>query len=112
VVVSEEGLALDLVTAGRLHFEKPDTGRFPSLDLAREALVRGGILPCVLNAADEVAVEAFLNNRLRFSAIPRLIEEVMRQMSSFHPIRSMEDVLEGDREARCRAREAVSAMST
>ena len=83
VAVTEKGLGLDLISAGRLHFGKPDTQRFPSLDLAREALVQGGIMPCVLNAADEVAVEAFLNNRLRFSAIPRLIEEVMRQMGSF-----------------------------
>ena len=75
VAVTEKGLGLDLISAGRLHFGKPDTKRFPSLDLAREALAQGGIMPCVLNAADEVAVEAFLNNRLRFSAIPRLIEE-------------------------------------
>ena len=45
-------------------------------------------MPCVLNAADEIAVEAFLNNRLRFSAIPRLIEEVMRQMGSYRAINS------------------------
>ena len=100
VAVSEKGLGLDLISAGRLHFGKPDTSRFPSLDLAREALVRGGIMPCVLNAADEVAVEAFLNNRLGFSAIPRLIEEVMGQMGSYRTINSMDDVLEGDREAR------------
>ena len=68
--------------ARELHFGKPDTKRFPSLDLAREALAQGGIMPCVLNAADEIAVEAFLDNRLKFSAIPRLIEEVMRQMDS------------------------------
>jgi 1-deoxy-D-xylulose-5-phosphate reductoisomerase len=112
VAVSGDGLALDLITAGRLHFGKPDTGRFPSLELAREALVRGGILPCVLNAADEIAVEAFLNNRLQFSAIPRLIEEVMRQMSSYGAISSMDDVLEGDGEARRRAAEVVAAMSS
>ena len=74
--------------------------------------MRGGILPCVLNAADEIAVEAFLNNRLQFSAIPRLIEEVMRQMSSYGAISSMDDVLEGDGEARRRAAEVVAAMSS
>jgi 1-deoxy-D-xylulose-5-phosphate reductoisomerase len=68
-------------------------------------------MPCVLNAADEVAVEAFLNNRLRFSAIPRLIEEVMRQMGSYHAINTMDDVLEGDREARSRAVQVISAIS-
>jgi len=112
VAVSGNELGLDLVSAGRLHFGKPDTGRFPSLELAREALERGGILPCVLNAADEIAVEAFLNNRLRFSAIPRLIEEVMRQMSSYGTISSMDDVLEGDGEARRRAAEVVAAMAS
>lgn len=111
VAVSGSELGLDLIAAGKLRFGKPDTARFPSLDLAREALVLGGILPCVLNAADEVAVEAFLNNRLRFSAIPRLIEEVMRQMSSYHAINTMEDVLEGDREARTRAAQVVAAIS-
>ena len=111
VAVTEKGLGLDLISAGRLHFGKPDTKRFPSLDLAREALVQGGIMPCVLNAADEVAVEAFLNNRLRFSAIPRLIEEVMRQMGSYRTINSMDDVLEGDREARRRAAQVISAIS-
>ena len=104
VAVIGKGLGLDLISAGRLHFGKPDTKRFPSLDLAREALVQGGIMPCVLNAADEVAVEAFLNNRLRFSAIPRLIEEVMRQMGSYRKVNSLDDVLEGDREARAARR--------
>ena len=79
--------------------------------MARQALVQGGITPCVLNAADEVAVEAFLNSRLRFSAIPRLIEEVMRQMGSYGKIDSLEDVLEGDREARRRAEQVISAIS-
>jgi len=111
VAVTENALGLDLIAAGRLHFRKPDTKRFPSLDLAREALVRGGIMPCALNAADEVAVEAFLNNRLEFSSIPRLIEEVMRQMGSYRAINSLDDVLEGDREARRRATQLLSGIS-
>jgi 1-deoxy-D-xylulose-5-phosphate reductoisomerase len=111
VPAMENALGLDLVAAGRLHFRKPDTRRFPSLDLAREALIQGGIMPCVLNAADEVAVEAFLNHRLSFPGIPRLIETVMQQMNSFHKVNTLEDVLEGDREARARAMEAVSDIS-
>ncbi|MGO8791065.1 MAG: 1-deoxy-D-xylulose-5-phosphate reductoisomerase [Terriglobia bacterium] len=111
IAITDKGLGLDLISAGQLHFEKPDTKRFPSLDLAREALEQGGIMPCVLNAADEVAVEAFLNNRLKFSAIPKLIETLMRQMGSSRTISSMDDVLEGDREARSRAAQVVSAMS-
>ncbi|MGO8815835.1 MAG: 1-deoxy-D-xylulose-5-phosphate reductoisomerase [Terriglobia bacterium] len=111
VANAEKGLELDLISAGQLHFGKPDTKRFPSLDLAREALTQGGIMPCVLNAADEVAVEAFLNRRLRFSEIPRLIEKVMRQMDSQQTVASMDDVLEGDREARSRAAQMVTAIS-
>jgi len=111
VAVAEKGLGLELIAARRLHFGKPDTKRFPSLDLAREAMSQGGIMPCVLNAADEVAVEAFLNNRLRFSSIPRLIEEVMRQMGSRGTMNSLDDVLEGDREARRRAALVIPAIS-
>jgi 1-deoxy-D-xylulose-5-phosphate reductoisomerase len=111
VAVAEKGLGLDLLSAGRLHFRRPDTKRFPSLDLAREALAQGGIMPCVLNAADEVAVEAFLNNRLKFAAIPKVIETVMRQTDSGRTISSMGDVLEGDREARSRAAQVISAIS-
>jgi len=111
VAVTEKGLGLNLISAGRLHFEKPDTKRFPSLDLARQALEQGGISPCVLNAADEVAVAAFLHHRLRFSAIPRVIEAVMRQMGSYRTVNSLEDVLEGDQEARRRAALEISAIS-
>lgn len=111
VAATQNGLGLNLISARQLHFGKPDTRRFPALDLARAALARGGIMPCVLNAADEVAVEAFLHKRLRFSSIPRLIEAVMRQMDSYGAVNSMEDVLEGDREARCRAAQEISAIS-
>ncbi|MFZ0960732.1 MAG: 1-deoxy-D-xylulose-5-phosphate reductoisomerase [Terriglobia bacterium] len=111
VAATDSGLGLDLIAARRLHFEKPDTRRFPSLDLARAALVQGGIMPCALNAADEIAVEAFLDNRLKFSAIPRLIEGVMGQMDSYRAVNSLDDVLEGDREARRRAADAISAGS-
>jgi len=111
MAVTQNGLGLDLISAGRLHFGKPDTRRFPSLDLARQALVQGGILPCALNAADEIAVEAFLNKRLKFSAIPRVIELVMGQMSRFGAVESLEDVLTGDQEARRRAAQVVSDIS-
>jgi 1-deoxy-D-xylulose-5-phosphate reductoisomerase len=111
VAVTEKGLGLDLISARRLHFGKPDTKRFPCLDLARAALGQGGIMPCVLNAADEMAVEAFLGNRLRFSSIPRLIEEVMRQMGAYGAVNSLDDVLEGDREARRRATQVISEIS-
>lgn len=107
LAVTQNGLGLDLISARRLHFVKPDTRRFPSLTLARQALVHGGIMPCVLNAADEIAVEAFLGKRLNFSAIPRVIEAVMGQMSSFGAVDTLADVLAGDREARERAGQVV-----
>jgi 1-deoxy-D-xylulose-5-phosphate reductoisomerase len=111
VAMTDKSLALDLISTGKLHFCKPDSKRFPSLELAREALTQGGIMPCVLNAADEVAVEAFLNKRLRFSAIPKLIEKVMRQIGAIGTVSSLEDVLEGDREARRRALQLIPAIS-
>lgn len=102
-------LGLDLLSARWLSFKKPDTRRFPCLELAREALEQGGIVPCALNAADEVAVEAFLARRLKFSGIPRVIEKVLRQTSRTRALGSIDDVLEADREARSRARELVAA---
>ena len=68
---------LDLCRLGRLHFSEPDTERFPCLALAYRALQSGGTAPAVLNAANEVAVEAFLEKRLGFTAIPRLIAAVL-----------------------------------
>jgi 1-deoxy-D-xylulose-5-phosphate reductoisomerase len=94
-----------------LSFRPPDSKRFPCLDLAREALRQGGTMPCVLNAADEIAVEAFLNRQMRFSLIPKLIETVMRQMPSRQGLNSLGDVLEADQEARRRAREVISTIS-
>ncbi len=100
---------LDLV--GRtLHFEKPDTSRFPCLALAREALEAGGAQTCHLNAADEIAVAAFLSKRLKFTDIPRVIEKVLRACPPHH-LNSVEDVLECDREARRHAQEAVEALA-
>lgn len=101
---------LDLVAAGRLHFRQPDARRFPCLALGRAALEAGGALPCALNAADEVAVEAFLENRLRFTDIPRVIEAVMRDTSGGR-LSSMDEVLECDRDARQRARAVAAGIS-
>ena len=105
-----DGLRLDLVAAGNLHFENPDPKQFPCLDLARSALGEGGGLPCALNAADEVAVEAFLGGRLRFQGIPRVIEHVMTKTSRVR-FGSIEDVLECDRDARRCAQEQVARHS-
>ena len=90
----------------RLDFELPDLRRFPCLGLAREALESGGSMPCALNAADEVAVEAFLKRRVKFTDIPRLIQRVLRR-TSVARLRSLADVWDCDREARAYARESL-----
>lgn len=72
--------ALDFFATGQLHFEAPDEARFPCLRLAREAMRVGGTAPAVLNAANEVAVEAFLDERLRFTDIPALVEKTLTEL--------------------------------
>jgi 1-deoxy-D-xylulose-5-phosphate reductoisomerase len=101
-----DGLRLDAWEKRRLSFARPDPRRFPCLELGREALEKGGMMPCALNAADEVAVEAFLCGRLGFTGIPRVIEDVMSRVSADRPA-SLEDVLECDLESRRRAQEKV-----
>jgi 1-deoxy-D-xylulose-5-phosphate reductoisomerase len=93
---------LDLSRIGALHFERPDMKRFPCLKLAFAALRAGGSAAAVLNAANEVAVESFLDGRLSFSRIPALIESVLERTAPSAP-RSLEDVLAADREARLQA---------
>lgn len=105
-----DSLKFDLLAAGSLHFRLPDAQRFPCLTLGREALRRGGCVPCSLNAADETAVAAFLDGRLSFAAIPRVIEKVM-QRTPRAGMDSMEDVLACDQEARVWASEAVNEIS-
>jgi len=101
---------LDLLATRRLRFLKPDTRRFPCLDLGREALERGGAMACVLNAADEVAVQAFLEGRLTFCGIPKVIEKVMRATSDAS-LGTIEDVLAYDDEGRRRAVECVRTLA-
>ncbi len=110
VTVNGNPPGLDLATLGRLTFRKPDTRRFPCLELARTALEKGGAMTCVLNAADEVAVEAFLGRQLRFADIPRVIEKVMEQTPEVE-LDSMDNVLGCDADARRRARELVAEIS-
>ncbi len=72
---------LDFSKYPSLTFDRPDTQRFPALELAFEALAKGGNMPCVLNAANEVAVDAFLNGRIGFADIPRMAEQAMQRIS-------------------------------
>jgi 1-deoxy-D-xylulose-5-phosphate reductoisomerase len=94
--------ALDLAAAGSLHFEKPDWARFPCLALAFDALRAGEGAATVLNAANEVAVERFLEQGLSYPDIPRLIESVLRAVHA-PAAHTLTDVLELDHEARGRA---------
>jgi 1-deoxy-D-xylulose-5-phosphate reductoisomerase len=99
---------LDLPAIARLDFERPDFERFPALRLAMDALREGGTLPTVLNAANEIAVEAFLARRLPFGGITRLVEETLLafgRAGAAHAPDSVEEALAIDREARQRARE-------
>jgi 1-deoxy-D-xylulose-5-phosphate reductoisomerase len=90
---------LDLAAVGELTFERPDTETFPCLRLAREAGQAGGTAPCVLNAANEVAVEAFLAGRIAFASIPRVIEETLDAVPPISPSH-FEDLYAADAEAR------------
>lgn len=91
--------SLDLIAQGRLDFEAPDPQRFPCLRLAREAAEAGGCASAVLNAANEVAVEAFLNEQLAFVDIPRVLEGVMSRVDSVEP-ESLDAVQAADAQAR------------
>jgi len=93
---------LDLATIGRLDFEMPDEDRFPALRLARAAGRAGGCAPAVLNAANEVAVAAFLAGRIGFLEIAMIVEEALSGYSGATP-GGIEDILEADRAARAAA---------
>jgi 1-deoxy-D-xylulose-5-phosphate reductoisomerase len=91
--------SLDLSLVGRLDFEPPDHARFPSLGLARAAARAGGTAPAILNAANEVAVRAFLEERLNFTGICTVIDKVLQRLDA-HPVRALGDVLDADAAAR------------
>lgn len=97
---------LDLASLGKLTFEPPDEKRFPALRLARAALRAGGSSPTLLNAANEVAVEAFLSGRISFPRIAAIAEEVLEQ-SSNEPLRNLEQLFALDAEARRLARASL-----
>ena len=104
-------IALDWTKLKRLDFEKASTRRFPCLRLAREAMKKGGALPCALNAADEVAVAAFLEKRLPYLGIAEVIERVLERTPRVS-FTKMDDVLTADLEARRMAREEVGKLTT
>jgi 1-deoxy-D-xylulose-5-phosphate reductoisomerase len=101
---------LDLAAVGQLTFEPVDLEAFPCLRLAREAAVAGGTAPCVLNAANEVAVHAFLAGRLPFGGIATIIEQALERLGT-QPVHSFESLYAADGEARATAGDLVEARS-
>ena len=107
----EAGVApLDLFAIGKFHFERPDLQRFPCLRLAAEAFASGGTAPAVLNAANELAVEAFLDGKLCFADIPVIIERTLAA-TPVVPASDFDTIFTKDAEARSRAREQISLLS-
>lgn len=103
--------SLDLSRIGRLDFSAPDFVRFPALRLGYRALKEGGTSPATLNAANEVAVAAFLERRLPFLAITAVIEAVMNELSP-RALDSLDDVLDADAAARRCAERRIGALAT
>jgi 1-deoxy-D-xylulose-5-phosphate reductoisomerase len=103
-------LTFDLAKLRHLDFEEPDFERFPCLRLAFEAAEKGGAHCIALNAADEVAVEAFLHRHIPFLGIPRTIEEVLSRTPEKHP-ETIAEVLAADQDARQSAREVIGALA-
>lgn len=97
---------LDLFAIARLEFEKPDYTRFPCLRLAEEAIRTGGTAPAILNAANEIAVASFLDNKLKFTDIPYVVEQTMEKLTS-HSADTLEEILNADKEARDEAEQWV-----
>ncbi|HLM49794.1 MAG TPA: 1-deoxy-D-xylulose-5-phosphate reductoisomerase [Solirubrobacteraceae bacterium] len=102
---------IDLVGVGALTFEAPDTATFGCLRLAREAAAAGGTAPCVLNAANEVAVHAFLAGRLDFLGIAEVIEATLDRLGA-EPVRAFDSLYEADRAARAAATTLIATRTT
>lgn len=106
----DSGVAsLDFMTLSRLDFEAPSYERFPGLRLSVESARAGGIMPAILNAANEVAVDAFLNERIGFTQIPEVIEQVLSRSSNAEPV-DLSVVKEADAAARALAQERIEQL--
>ncbi|MGH8120906.1 MAG: 1-deoxy-D-xylulose-5-phosphate reductoisomerase, partial [Gammaproteobacteria bacterium] len=101
---------LDLCAVARLDFETPDEQRFPCLRLARQAMLAGGTATAVLNAANEIAVEKFLSEQIRFTDIARVVETTLENVTG-HVATTLEVILNDDQAARAYARNAVQELA-
>jgi 1-deoxy-D-xylulose-5-phosphate reductoisomerase len=106
----DSGVApLDLFKVATLSFDEPDFERFPCLALAYQALRTAGTAPALLNAANEIAVAAFLDHKISFLSIPRVIDEVLNRLP-VHVVTGLDDVLDADERARSAAEHVISAL--
>ncbi|MHA3054439.1 1-deoxy-D-xylulose-5-phosphate reductoisomerase [Acinetobacter sp. ANC 4633] len=101
--------ALDLFVHQQLNFQQPDTIKFPALSLARHAMQAGGVAPAILNAANEIAVAAFLQQKIKFTAIPEVVEHTLNDMENAQA-NSLETILQADQFARNIAVQRVDAL--
>ena len=99
--VAMPSFAMDIFEVGSLTFEKPDTQTFPCLSLAFDAIEKGGNMPCIMNAANEVAVEKFLNEKIGFLQIPEIISKAMNEFQ-FIKNCSLDDYLSTDKEVKAK----------
>ncbi|MDD5631204.1 MAG: 1-deoxy-D-xylulose-5-phosphate reductoisomerase [Methylococcales bacterium] len=100
---------LNIFDVRRMDFEEPNLERFPCLRLAYEAIKRGGIIPTILNAANEIAVEAFLNERVRFTDIPVIIERCMEKFEA-KPANTLDIILGADQQARLVSQQIINEL--
>ncbi|MBD0446339.1 1-deoxy-D-xylulose-5-phosphate reductoisomerase [Acinetobacter nosocomialis] len=101
--------ALDLFEYSQLNFQAPDTQKFPALNLARQAMRAGGLAPTILNAANEIAVEAFLKERIGFTHIPQVVEHTLQDLENA-AAESIECILDKDKVARSIAQKYISSI--
>ncbi|MFA5984274.1 MAG: 1-deoxy-D-xylulose-5-phosphate reductoisomerase [Methylococcaceae bacterium] len=102
--------ALNIFQIGRMDFEEPNLERFPCLRLAYDAINAGGIIPTVLNAANEIAVDAFLHERIRFTDIPLIIEACMQKFAA-NPADNLDIILQADQDARVVANQLILELT-
>ncbi len=100
---------LDLFSMSALEFEKPDHARFPCIKLAENAMREGGIMPAVLNAANEIAVQSFLDNEIAFMAISDVVNNVLEQ-TAYQDVNDIETVIKADSDTRALAVDVVKTM--
>jgi 1-deoxy-D-xylulose-5-phosphate reductoisomerase len=100
---------LNIFDVRRMDFEEPNLERFPCLRLAYEAIKKGGIIPTILNAANEIAVEAFLNERVRFTDIPIIIERCMEKFE-VKPANTLDIILGADQQARLVSQQIINEL--